>query len=347
MEAACRGARSRGRDRPSGCCPGADREDANGWVVLALPTGLGEARNALIVRAADAVVAIGGGWGTLSEIALALRAGRAGRRRGDVGARRATARGRGRARRSRGRARRAVAERAASPCAETRHGFVAQPRAVPRARAPPSVRPPCADLTPRQLALCVAALARARASCSALRPAGRRAAAARRRAPRRAPARSRSGAAPAGGGRVRRARRGRGPAARRLPAARRARASTTRSARGRRDARAPTSAALNLAAKVEDGRQVLVPERRRAARGRRRRRRAGGAGAGGAGAAGQPEHGDARAARHAAGRRAGDRAEDPRLPRGARRLRLRRGARPRSRASARSGWPRCARQVTV
>jgi uncharacterized protein (TIGR00725 family) len=44
-------------------------------VVLALPTGLGEARNALIVRAADAVVAIGGGWGTLSEIALALRRG--------------------------------------------------------------------------------------------------------------------------------------------------------------------------------------------------------------------------------------------------------------------------------
>ena len=43
--------------------------------MLALPTGLGEARNALIVRAADAIVAIGGGWGTLSEIALGLRAG--------------------------------------------------------------------------------------------------------------------------------------------------------------------------------------------------------------------------------------------------------------------------------
>jgi uncharacterized protein (TIGR00725 family) len=57
-----------------GLLPGTDRDEANGWVVLALPTGLGEARNALIVRAADAVVAIGGGWGTLSEIALALRA---------------------------------------------------------------------------------------------------------------------------------------------------------------------------------------------------------------------------------------------------------------------------------
>ena len=74
MEAACRGARSARRpDRRAAAGP--DREDANGWVVLALPTGLGEARNALIVRAADALVAIGGGWGTLSEIALALRAG--------------------------------------------------------------------------------------------------------------------------------------------------------------------------------------------------------------------------------------------------------------------------------
>jgi uncharacterized protein (TIGR00725 family) len=74
MEAACRGARSRG-GFTVGLLPGDDREDANGWVVLALPTGLGEVRNALIVRAADAVVAIGGGWGTLSEIALALRRG--------------------------------------------------------------------------------------------------------------------------------------------------------------------------------------------------------------------------------------------------------------------------------
>ena len=74
MEAACRGARSEG-GTTIGLLPGTDREDANGWVVLALPTGLGEGRNALIVRAADAVVAIGGGFGTLSEIAFALRAG--------------------------------------------------------------------------------------------------------------------------------------------------------------------------------------------------------------------------------------------------------------------------------
>jgi uncharacterized protein (TIGR00725 family) len=74
MEAACRGARSRG-GLTVGLLPGLDREAANGWVVVAVPTGLGEARNALVVRAADAVVAIGGGWGTLSEIALALKTG--------------------------------------------------------------------------------------------------------------------------------------------------------------------------------------------------------------------------------------------------------------------------------
>jgi uncharacterized protein (TIGR00725 family) len=73
MEAGCRGARSRG-GVTVGLLPGADREDANGWVLLAIPTGLGEARNALIVRSADAVVAIGGAWGTLSEIALAMKA---------------------------------------------------------------------------------------------------------------------------------------------------------------------------------------------------------------------------------------------------------------------------------
>lgn len=75
MEAACRGARSR-LGTTVGLLPGLDREEANGWVSLAIPTGLGEARNALVVRAAGALIAIGGGWGTLSEIALALRLGR-------------------------------------------------------------------------------------------------------------------------------------------------------------------------------------------------------------------------------------------------------------------------------
>jgi uncharacterized protein (TIGR00725 family) len=75
MEAACRGARSK-RGLTVGLLPGLDRDDANGWVEVAIPTGLGEARNALVVRAADAVVAVGGAWGTLSEIALALKTGR-------------------------------------------------------------------------------------------------------------------------------------------------------------------------------------------------------------------------------------------------------------------------------
>jgi len=75
MEAACRGARSK-LGVTFGFLPGDDREDANGWVQHAVPTGLGEGRNLLVVRSADAVVAIGGSWGTLSEIALGLRAGK-------------------------------------------------------------------------------------------------------------------------------------------------------------------------------------------------------------------------------------------------------------------------------
>mgnify|MGYP001132420903 CR=1 FL=1 len=74
MEAACRGAKSR-RGRTLGILPGTARAEANGWVDFAVPTGLGELRNGLVVRAADAVVAVGGGLGTLSEISLALKAG--------------------------------------------------------------------------------------------------------------------------------------------------------------------------------------------------------------------------------------------------------------------------------
>jgi uncharacterized protein (TIGR00725 family) len=58
-----------------GVLPGTDRRDANEWVDVALPTGLGEARNVLVVRAADAVIAIGGEYGTLSELAFALKTG--------------------------------------------------------------------------------------------------------------------------------------------------------------------------------------------------------------------------------------------------------------------------------
>lgn len=74
MEAACRGARS--VDGVTiGLLPGTDRAAANPYVTVAIPTGLGELRNGLVVRAADALIAIGGGYGTLSEVALALKTG--------------------------------------------------------------------------------------------------------------------------------------------------------------------------------------------------------------------------------------------------------------------------------
>jgi uncharacterized protein (TIGR00725 family) len=57
-----------------GMLPGEDRSDANQWVTIAIPTGLGELRNGLIVRTADALIAVGGAYGTLSEIALGLTA---------------------------------------------------------------------------------------------------------------------------------------------------------------------------------------------------------------------------------------------------------------------------------
>jgi uncharacterized protein (TIGR00725 family) len=74
MEAACRGARAEG-GLTLGILPGTERAAANPWVSVAVATGLGELRNGLVVRSADAVIAIAGGYGTLSEIALALKAG--------------------------------------------------------------------------------------------------------------------------------------------------------------------------------------------------------------------------------------------------------------------------------
>jgi uncharacterized protein (TIGR00725 family) len=74
MAAASRGAFAAG-GTTVGILPGADRAEANEWLSVAIPTGLGELRNGLIIRAADAVVAVGGAYGTLSEIALALRSG--------------------------------------------------------------------------------------------------------------------------------------------------------------------------------------------------------------------------------------------------------------------------------
>ncbi len=75
MEAACRGAKAEG-GTTVGILPGADRGEANRYVDIAIATGMGEARNAIVVRTADAVVAVSGGYGTLSEIGLALKIGR-------------------------------------------------------------------------------------------------------------------------------------------------------------------------------------------------------------------------------------------------------------------------------
>lgn len=75
MAAACRGAAQAG-GTTLGLLPGTDRRAANEWVTIAVPTGLGELRNGLVVRSAAVVVAFLGGWGTLSEVALAGKLGR-------------------------------------------------------------------------------------------------------------------------------------------------------------------------------------------------------------------------------------------------------------------------------
>jgi uncharacterized protein (TIGR00725 family) len=75
MRAASRGALGAGGDTV-GILPSADAADANEYVRVPIATGLGVARNIIVVTAADAVVAVGGRHGTLSEIGMALRMGR-------------------------------------------------------------------------------------------------------------------------------------------------------------------------------------------------------------------------------------------------------------------------------
>jgi hypothetical protein len=74
MEAVARGVRAAG-GLTIGILPGTDPAGANPFIDVPLATGMGEMRNALIVRVARSVIAIGGGHGTLSEVALALRIG--------------------------------------------------------------------------------------------------------------------------------------------------------------------------------------------------------------------------------------------------------------------------------
>lgn len=75
MAAAARGCREAG-GLTLGLLPGDDPSAANPWVAVPVATGMGEARNVLVVRAGEAVIAVGGAWGTLSEIALARKLGR-------------------------------------------------------------------------------------------------------------------------------------------------------------------------------------------------------------------------------------------------------------------------------
>jgi len=75
MEGAARGCREAG-GVTIGLLRGARKEDSNPYITVPIATGLGEGRNLLVVRASDLLIAIAGGYGTLSEIALALKIGR-------------------------------------------------------------------------------------------------------------------------------------------------------------------------------------------------------------------------------------------------------------------------------
>jgi uncharacterized protein (TIGR00725 family) len=80
MEAVCRGAvreRGKGQWPPIlGILPGYDHDGGNDYLDVAIPTGLGHARNAVIAAAGDAMVCLGGAMGALSEVALARKIGR-------------------------------------------------------------------------------------------------------------------------------------------------------------------------------------------------------------------------------------------------------------------------------
>ena len=75
MAASARGATKAG-GTVVGLIPGSERKAANAFTLIIIPTGMGEMRNALIIRASDGIIAVGGGFGTLSELGLALKAGK-------------------------------------------------------------------------------------------------------------------------------------------------------------------------------------------------------------------------------------------------------------------------------
>jgi hypothetical protein len=75
MAAAARGAKSAG-GTTIGILPGEQRHEGNEWLDYEVVTGIGHARNLAVVASGDAVIAVGGSWGTLAEIAFASRLGR-------------------------------------------------------------------------------------------------------------------------------------------------------------------------------------------------------------------------------------------------------------------------------
>lgn len=75
MEAASRGG-AKGGGLTIGILPGDDHDAGNDYVQIVIPTGLGHMRNAIVAQAGEAVIAIGGSYGTLSEISIALKVGR-------------------------------------------------------------------------------------------------------------------------------------------------------------------------------------------------------------------------------------------------------------------------------
>jgi len=75
MAAAARGAKSAG-GTTIGILPGESRAEANEWIDHAVVTGIGHARNLAVAASGDAVIAVGGSWGTLAEIGFAMRLGR-------------------------------------------------------------------------------------------------------------------------------------------------------------------------------------------------------------------------------------------------------------------------------
>jgi uncharacterized protein (TIGR00725 family) len=75
MEAACQGCNEAG-GLTVGILPGTDADQANPWVRVAIPTGMGQVRNVMVVMAGCGAIAVAGGPGTLSEIGHAMKMGR-------------------------------------------------------------------------------------------------------------------------------------------------------------------------------------------------------------------------------------------------------------------------------